>query len=280
MRFTFAYKLTNWCNMNCRHCCENSGTNEPYDLIPLEKIDGYLSDFKKLDLPHFEHIVFTGGETMAAYYSGDYNYVPRCLGISFKNQLTPFFKTNGLWGGDTALRSRILSDFSHAALQNGKLTTFDISMDEFHNNLDQVATIVSHVAQFPVLSNTVRLCLLGLSTPESKVNFNHFKHILGKKGLVILKQTPDYIQVAHSQARHMVDIPIEFDAGVVNHGRAADNNMGKYTFKDSIDPLYSCIMIDNKDVLFLDYIWRESLKTNSFPMALMKTVKQKSLSYR
>ena len=108
-KISFAIKNTNWCNLNCAHCCECSGPNVVPNFMPLDKVERYIGEFCAMPLPKWEYMVFTGGEAMAPYLLKRYEYMPQCLEFAGRAGFAPFVKTNGVWGADGWLRRRILN---------------------------------------------------------------------------------------------------------------------------------------------------------------------------
>ena len=88
-----------------------------------------------MPLPKWEYMVFTGGETMAPYYHNQVEYMPRCLDIAAQHKMAPIVKTNGVWGGNDVMRSRILRDFAAAAYRNNILMSMDIIMRKRMENI-------------------------------------------------------------------------------------------------------------------------------------------------
>ncbi|MBP3545204.1 MAG: hypothetical protein J6J82_02755, partial [Alphaproteobacteria bacterium] len=128
-KISFAIKNTNWCNLRCAHCCENSGPNVAPDIMPLKYVEKYIAGFNDMPLPKWEHMVFTGGEAMAPYFHKRTEYIPQCLEIAASYGMVPFVKTNGVWGMNEELRHRILRDFANVAYRQDKMMSMDISVD-------------------------------------------------------------------------------------------------------------------------------------------------------
>ncbi len=255
-----ALKITNWCDMACRHCCERSGKNVAPNFMPIEKVRGYLGEFRGMNIPKFEHLVFTGGEVMAPYYHNERNYIPQCLTVTTDNGFVPFIKTNGMWGGNKDLRTWILDDMANAAYHSQVLTSLEFSVDEFHNNVAQVANIIEQVVKDPVLRPAVRLSLVGLDTPESKNRFVDLMVQVGARGVrfdVLDRMT---MALGCKGASHDNDVLVcfDFNTPVARLGRAADNKIGVPTVTGLPDPVTgNCLQITNDDVAVLNYKWRE-----------------------
>ena len=74
--FTLSFKITNWCDLNCAHCCENSGPKRPGRFLPLEKTEKYLNEFKELPYNLSEYVVIGGGEGLSPYLFDNFDYIP------------------------------------------------------------------------------------------------------------------------------------------------------------------------------------------------------------
>ncbi len=277
-KYSIALKITNWCNANCAHCCDSCGP-EPMDLMLVEDMDKYLSAFKKMNVNKWDSLVFSGGETMAPYIIGNNEYVPQCMEIAFKNGFAPFFKTNGLWGKSDAMRNRILTDFAKTALKHKKLTSMDISVDEFHDNLDPVANIIMETAKSPVFSYAVRLSLVGLDTPKSLDNFRILKQTLSARGLKMFEKD-ETLFVESPVAFYPVFY--NFNTPVFKMGRAKENNIGCDIVLDGApDPdVGNCLRIDNRGELLLNDGFKCSVNPDSFTSSAERLINQMRKSLR
>lgn len=255
-KLNLALKITNWCNMNCAHCCDRCGPNQPRHLMPVESVHTYIKQFQDLNIPHWEHLVFTGGETMAPYYFGEFDYVPKCLDATYGAAMVPFFKTNGMWGANSKLRGRILADLSDKAYQYKKLNSLDISVDEFHDNVSPVAAIIADVMHDPRLMRAIRISFVGLDTPRSRRRFIELiSQICARR---IHFQPLDRMTMRMGSGDLMANVYYGFDTPVANAGRAADNKLGVVENNGMPDnETGSCLQIDDNDVATLNYKWRE-----------------------
>ena len=252
-KISFAIKNTNWCNLKCAHCCECSGPNITPNIMPLSNVEKYIGEFNAMPLPKWEHMVFTGGETMAPYFHNQMEYIPRCLDIAAQHKMIPSVKTNGTWGTDEEMRNRILRDFANAAYRNNTLMSMDISVDNFHNNSTAVVNILNDVIRSDYLSYAIRISLAGFNNTKSRTAFVNLIHALRAKGLIInFNQDLEFI-IAVPDVRAM-KIFYDFNIAISNIGRAADNNLGNYVPDGRTNILDgNCLQIDNNDIAKLNY---------------------------
>lgn len=255
-KLNLALKITNWCNMRCAHCCDRCGPDNPRHLMPVDSVSGYIKQFQNLENPRWEHLVFTGGETMAPYYFGEFDYVPKCLDAAYRAGMAPFFKTNGMWGANSKLRGRILADLSDKAYQYKKLNSIDISVDEFHDNITPVATIIADIMHNPHLMHAIRISLVGLDTQRSR---SKFIELIGQVCARRVQFKPiDRMTMQMGTGDLMANVYYGFDTPVTNAGRAADNKLGMIENTGMPDSeTGSCLQIDDNDIATLNYKWRE-----------------------
>ena len=166
-----AFKITNWCNLNCAHCIERSSCKEPFDLLLLPKMHKIIKEFKNLDVNQSDFVVITGGESMAPYYNNQQNYIKQALRYIYKAGYVPTIKTNAVWDTDIKLRQKILFDLAESAYKYRKVVTLDISIDEFHNNLSGAANIITDIITSKYLSPAIRLCLAGFPAKHLPKNY-------------------------------------------------------------------------------------------------------------
>lgn len=263
-KISFAIKNTNWCNLCCAHCCENSGPNITPDIMPLRYVEKYIAEFNNMPLPKWEYMVFTGGETMAPYFHNQVEYIPRCLDIAAQHKMAPFVKTNGVWGGNDVMRSRILRDFANAAYRNNILMSMDISVDAFHNNIQPVFKILNDVVRSDFLAPAIRISLCGLNDTKSYATFMHLIDELHASGLDInINDNDSFVMwVPHVRG---VSVYYDFRVHINKIGRAAKNNLGQVV--PSGHPHITdghCLEIDNKHNAILNY--KYSTPVNNRPM--------------
>lgn len=255
-KISFAIKNTNWCNLKCAHCSECSGPHVAPNIMPLDKVEQYIGEFCAMPLPKWEYMVFTGGETMAPYYHNQVEYMPRCLDIAAQHKMAPFVKTNGVWGGNDVMRSRILRDFAAAAYRNNILMSMDISVDAFHNNVSSVVKILNDVVRSDYLAPAIRLSLCGFNDMQSHVAFMSVINALRAGGLSIETPHNGAFVLGVPNARGM-DVYYDLWTNVSSVGRAADNNLGCFVPDGRPDmSMGHCLQIDNEDVATLNYYYK------------------------
>ena len=273
------FKITNWCNLNCAHCCERSGANEAPNFISLEKMEKYFAESRKMSIRPNELVTFGGGESMAPYLHGDMKYIPSVLNVAYVYGYVPTFKTNGTWGDNDFLRKRILSDIAVCAYRGGKLVTLDISVDEFHHNHDGIVKIIRDVLCNPDLCYAIRICLVGFDTLGSQLASMKLQNMLQKSGFKIQKTDKltfnDWIVFAPN-SNDGVYIVNDFTANVYSLGRAKDNNI--YTaLGNPKDARRNCLQIDNKDTAILNYVYREPINNRPLNEVLNSLFRQAHL---
>lgn len=270
-KFGFSLKITNWCNLKCAHCSEFSSKNVHANIMPIEDVQKYIRQFRDINVPKYNQLVFTGGESMAPYSRGDYSYVPACISIAQQADFVPYFKTNGIWGADAKLRNVILNDFADAAYNQNKMMTLEISFDEFHNNINQVCRIISNVADENYFARAIRICLIGLNTQQSKENFIRLLTMLAMRNK--MKIIPDFKYNKFTGYRDGANVGVnvffDFNTPVFNIGRAARNKLGRQDIIGLPDAEYgNCLQIDNSDTATLNYKWREKINNQSMDVVL------------
>ncbi len=257
-KVNLALKITNWCNLNCAHCCERSNKqNAPY-LMPIDDVYHYVVQFRDMNVPKFEHLVLTGGEVMAPYYVREEKYMSQCLDIVFENGFVPFLKTNAMWGDKDYARDMILGDLATAAYKHQKLVSLEISIDEFHNNHAQAANVVEQVIRDQQLRPAIRMALVGLNTKPAKNSFVDFMMELYKRGLWFENFDDGTMSIGVKGESRDNDVALFYDyvAPLTRVGRAAENNLGVNSVPSTTD---RCLMVDNAGVATLNYHWREEI---------------------
>jgi hypothetical protein len=252
-KISFALKNTNWCNLKCAHCSERSGPDVAPNIMPLDKVEKYIAEFNAMPMPKWEYMVFTGGETMAHYFHNQVEYMSRCLDIAAQHKMAPFVKTNGVWGGNDAMRARILRDFAAAAYRNNILMSMDISVDAFHNNINSVFKILNDVVRSDCLAPAVRLSLCGFNDMKSHVAFMSVINALCASGLAVETPHNGMFVLSVPGVRGM-DVYYDLWTNISNVGRAADNKLGCFVPDGRPDmSMGHCLQIDNNDVATLNY---------------------------
>lgn len=255
---TISLKITNWCNLNCAHCCERSDKNQPTNFMPLAKIDNYLSQSTQMFLHPDQLITIGGGEALAPYMIGDTKYIPSVLDLTYSYGYIPTIKTNGTWGNNDKLRKNILSDIASRAYKYSKLVTMDISVDEFHNNQDGVTKIIYDTLTTPEFCFAVRICLVGFNTEKSANAQQRLKQKLIQRGLDIHQTiSGDWIiELPNGDGVYMYN---DFNTPIFNQGRASDNKVFTSTDNPNDNDGFNCLQIDNKDYAIYNYIQREQI---------------------
>lgn len=255
-KISFALKITNWCNMNCTHCSEYSNAQIAPNIMPLDKVEKYIGEFNAIPMDKWEYMVFTGGEAMAPYYHKQTEYIPKCLDFAGQLKMAPFIKTNGAWGINDTMRTKILRDCAGAAYRNDILSSLDISVDEFHNNTKAVVKIINDVVRSDYLAPAVRISLVGLNTRKSRVDFANLIETLRQTGLKV-EWRQDGLLVVTVPGVRGVRLYYDLWTNVANVGRAKDNALGTYTPNGQPDfQTGHCFQIDNNDIATLNYYHR------------------------
>jgi organic radical activating enzyme len=256
------FKITNWCDLNCKHCCECSAPTQPLKLFPLEKVEKYMSETASMNTKPNELISIGGGEVMAPYIHNQENYIPNVLDIVYKNGFVPTLKTNGVWGNNDRMRIKILYDIAKCAYKHEKLVTLDISVDEFHNNQSGVVKIISDITTEIALAYAIRICLVGFNTQKSLVVLNNLEQELSKKGFyVIPNEIGDWVIIS-PDGKNMMFIYNDFTSSIFNKGRAKINNVYTNSGQPNNDG-YNCLVLDNNDMAIYNYKYREQIKNRS-----------------
>lgn len=268
-RLEFCLKITNWCNLCCPHCCENScKTNSP-DFMSLGKIGHYLYEIQTLLYDTSEHVVIGGGEAMAPYLFRNNNYIPTALNLIFDAGKIPTIKTNGLWAKQDKSRKAILKDLAKIAYSADKLVTLDISVDEFHDNIVIVADLFAEILSNDFIMNGIRPCLVGFDTEGSAQALKKLKTELRLRHIDIEDLEEGDLGVYNNRGKG-IRVVTDYVGGIVNVGRAVENNVWTYDIKllESSRRMYTlltsrpytdCFKIDNYDNVILDGSYSESI---------------------
>ncbi|MBR5153251.1 MAG: hypothetical protein IKW57_00435 [Alphaproteobacteria bacterium] len=262
-KVSFSIKNTNWCNLKCAHCCECSGSNVAPNIMPLNTVEHLVSQFNKLPCVKWGYMVLTGGEAMAPYFLNMPQYIPTCLDIFARYDMIPVVKTNVTWAADDKLRQRVLGDFASAAYKHQRLMTIEMSLDEFHNNADNVANVVRDVATSDYLSPAVRLSVVGLNTPKRQMVFAEFLMQLCNRGLLVGAGADDTLLI-EIPGKRIFPIYCDANAKIANVGRAKKNNLGVYSPDGRPDGTGHCLMVDNNGVATLNNVHKMSMVNRDF----------------
>lgn len=254
------FKITNWCDLHCAHCCERSHKHNKPNFMSLEKLDKYVSESITMDIRPDQLLTIGGGEAFAPYMLNNPTYIPNILNTVYSAGYIPTLKTNGTWGNNNTLRKIILSDIAKKAYQYDKLVTLDISVDEFHNNQTGVIKIINDIVRNPLLSFAIRFCLVGFNTTASKTALNNLQQQLQNTGLSI-EQTfaGDWI-IEIPNSGDGLYVYNDYGAPIYNLGRAKQTKTFTSTENPNGNDGYNCLQIDNQDCAILNYIYREPIK--------------------
>ena len=274
-RFSLAFKITNWCNLNCTHCCENSGPDQPMHFMPLDKIEKYLHEFKDLPYSTSEYVVIGGGEGLGPYLFGDNNYIPDLLMKINKFGGVPTIKTNGVWGNSPELRRSILHSLADVVYKTGTVASLDISVDEFHNNIPAVANIFAEILSNVYVMLAIRPSLMGFFTLASSNALAQLEKELKSRGIVmdelglkelnvrnikISEMGVSVFNLRYEQSVHSINVITDYSNLVVDLGRAKENNVFTCRFFAPNFVGENCLQIDGNDTLLLNNYYRAEIK--------------------
>ena len=271
---TLSLKVTNWCDFNCAHCCECSGRNNPTNFIPLTRIEQYIHEFQEVPFNLSPHYTIGGGESLAPYQFGNSEYIPQVLSCIYKVGGIPTIKTNGVWGKRYDMRSDTLKSLAKSAYMGDKLLTLDISVDEFHNNLDGVANIMTDVVQSDYLLSAIRICLLGFNTPGTQKAMMALRAKLSDRE-IYCEDLPNGDMGVYCTNNRGMRVIVDDVVDVYDLGRAKDNKV--YTVCYNTDATYvNCLQIDNNNLAILNYIYSEQIAGRSLTRVMQSLLsKQK-----
>ena len=151
--YDLVFKTTNYCDLQCPHCCECSGPNNPRTYIPAQTIHSYL-DQAHADPVFSNNVVFTGGEIMSAYRFGPADYVPQVLNKSMGLGISTDIKTNAAWVR-SELAPQILSDLNNISVMHKPYALhISLSLDRYHKGaLENNARLIAGLAECPIFVN-------------------------------------------------------------------------------------------------------------------------------
>lgn len=272
---TISFKITNWCNLHCAHCCERSNKHNKPDFMSLEKLDRYLQESKTMDIRPDQLLTISGGEALAPYILKNPTYIPNVLNLVYSTGYIPTLKTNGTWGNNDTLRKTILSDIAKKAYQYDKLVTLDISVDEFHNNQNGVIKIINDIVSNPGLSFAIRFCLVGFNTAASKAALNNLQQQLQNIGFKIeTTYAGDWI-IENPNSMDGLYVCNNYGTPIYNLGRAKQTKTFTSTANPNGNDGFNCLQIDNYDYAILNYAYREPITNrplNTVLQSLMSKV--------
>ena len=242
-RANLGLKITNWCNLCCRHCCESSNNKEPYNLMPVSAVERYICEFKDMGIPVWDYVVFTGGESMAPYYIGHHKYIPTVAEVCAKNNMSACFKTNALWGNKLIVSGSILKSLADIAHKHDFQISLDISIDEYHDNMNAAANVVDQIMNSQYLSAAIPVSFVGLNTPASQYKYQEFANILRQRGIYVDQMDSDG-SIIMSKGNNLN--VMFYEIGTLSRlGRAADNNI------KNARPVTGCASADGSDCLVI-----------------------------
>lgn len=251
-RANLALKITNWCNLNCAHCCERSHANEPFNLMPIDKIERYICEFKDMGIPVWDYVTFTGGETMAPYYIGQHKYIPMVADICANNDMSACFKTNALWGNKLILSASILKSLADIAHKHDRQISLDISIDEYHDNMNAATNVVNQIMNSQYLSAAIPVSFVGLNTPASQYKYQEFANILRQRGIYVGQMDTDG-SIIMSKGDNL-NVMFYENGTLLRLGRAADNNLTQRIPSGHTDLTNGdCLEITNTNKAILNY---------------------------
>ena len=273
-RVNLALKVTNWCNLCCAHCCERSNSKEPFNLMPLDRIERYIAQYVNMDVPVWDYVVFTGGESMAPYYCGMDTYVPSVAEISIKNNLNPAFKTNAKW--DAALAKRILKDLADVAHKYNHQISLDISIDEYHDNFLSAANVISQIMASQYLIDAIPVSFVGLNTVASQYKIQEFLNILKSRGMFVGATTipTDEFLVAKGDKTNVMFYDF---GGLSRLGRAADNNIAnaRIISGNGHSGGSDCLEITNNNQAILNYKYKTTMDNKTIAQVYNELLQKK-----
>lgn len=256
--FTLSFKITNWCNLNCAHCCENSGPNQDRSFLSFEKIEKYLREFKELPYNLSEYVVIGGGEGLSPYFFKNFDYIPNLL-LKINNfGGVSTIKTNGIWGNNTSVKNFILKDLAILAHKIDKVITLDISVDEFHDNITGVANIFEGILSDEYITVSIRPTLVGFNTPGSSKALSRLKTELYARKILTI-QTSNADLCVCNKAGQGIFVITDYGNEIFDLGRAKKNNVFTYQQTKPCLGQTNCIQIDNTDTITMNNFYREKI---------------------
>lgn len=166
-----AFKITNWCNLTCNNCRGRSSVSCTPQLMDINLIAKYISEFKKLPYNVIESVTLRGGEATAPYSLGDYEYIPNCLDVIRGNDMIPVLQTNGMWGRNNILRKRILGDLYNVwEKYKSKAPVLEISLSGFYDNISSVAKILTEFGYNQKYSYSIETWITGNEISEKSLD--------------------------------------------------------------------------------------------------------------
>ncbi len=262
-RVNLALKITNWCNLCCAHCCERSAPNKPRSVMPVESVRKYVEQYKDMDVPVWDYVTFTGGESMAPCLWGDEKYIPTVADICARNELSATFKTNAKWGEQLFVSNRILKDLADMAHRHDRMIALDISIDEYHDNLNAVSNVINQIMNSQYLSAAILVSVVGLNTPGAQYRYQELVNRLKQFEIFVAPMDSDgSFIISKGNNTNVMFYEI---GGLTKLGRAADNNITNAqpvqddTFTDNDD----CLMLTNDNTAVLNHRYKTAVDNKS-----------------
>ena len=272
--FALSLKVTNWCNLNCVHCRENSGRNAAVEQMPLDKVEEHISQFQELPINLSNRITVVGGEPMLPYFMGNENYIPTVICLISKAGAVPVINTNGTWGNTYTDRSAILKSLAKNACFIGRPLTIKMPVDEFHENISGVANIIADIVFSDYLRGTLNIGVSGFDTIGSVVAYARLRSDLQDKEInTIDSRNGNFI--AYNDDGVGIHIETDYMSGVMRCGRAIKNHV--YT-ENNLSTYVNKIQIDNDDNVILNYTAKDRINNRPISTvidALIKSIDMK-----
>lgn len=243
------FKITDWCNLACPHCPENSCMKNPPAFMSLEKIEKYVDEFQELPFNTSKNVAVGGGEGMAPYLFGNEDYIPTVIGVLNKFDKNVTVKTNASWGNTYKYRNPILKSLAKCAYFNNSLITLRMPVDEFHNNISGVSNIIADIVFSDYLLAALRVEITGFDTIGSVVARARLESDLGDKEIKMIDSRNDDL-VAYNESGSGIHIRTDYVSGVPRLGRAVANHL--YTSDETGGGFVNKLKIDNADNAILN----------------------------
>ena len=237
--------------------------------MPLARMEQLLTEFQDIKIIRTsDFYTIGGGEAMAPYFFKDKQYIPRALDMIYQANGIPTIKTNATWGQYEILRKPILRDLATVATKHQIVTTLDISLDEFHNNLSDTANIILDTVKSREIAQAVRIFLVGFNTNASKWQLFKLRNRLNERGVKTIQMSTINDDFAVQYKDMAMQIFTSFDTPIHKSGRAAETRVftaDEPTGLPSIEgpTLTHCMMVDNADLATLNYKHKEIINGRS-----------------
>ena len=228
--------------------------------MPLNRMATLIDQFKNIDFPTTDYFVIGGGEATAPYIFGNNNYMQQALSMIYDVGGIPTIKTNAIWGNYKHLRRLILKDLADTAYSHQIIVTLDISIDEFHKNIDGTANIISDLVKSQYLLPAIRISLVGFNTDASKSQLDKLHLALNRNGVHTFSNSHISYDFSATQNGYGMQIFTSFATPIYMDGRAAQTK--SYTTGPSRglpDSDGHCLAVDYANNAILNYKFREHI---------------------